>query len=250
MVFGEKMKNKIENGHWLITKPIAHRGLWGENVIENSLTAYLKAVDNGYPIEIDLYLTTDGEVVCFHDSSLIRMTGEDALITDKSLKELKSLSLLDALGNPSQEKIPSLKEVLQAVDGKVPLLLEIKNQKNKNVVEKVLKVLKDYKGEYALQSFNPLYLIKIKKLAPNVLRGILSTKLVKGESFINTFVVKSMALNFLCKPNFISYEYKCLPVKKRKAKNLPIIAWTVTDKEIELQARKSAKNVIFENYIP
>ena len=244
------MKTKIDNKHWLLSKPIAHRGLWGKNIIENSITAYLNATEHGYPIEIDLYLTTDDQVVCFHDLSLKRMTGIDGLITKKSLAELKSYPLIDAFGNQSQERIPLLKEVLTAVDERVPLLLEIKNQSNKKIVEKVLEALKDYNGEYALQSFNPLFLRKIKKLAPKVLRGILSSKIVEGESFINTLVVKTMALNFLCSPQFISYDYQCLPVKKRKAKNLPIIAWTLTDKKSADFAKKYADNIIYENFIP
>ena len=99
------MKN-LKN-YWLFNKPVAHRGLWGGNIVENSLTAYKAAADNGYPIEIDLFLTTDGEIVCFHDDTLTRMTGASGKITDKSLAELKALSL-----NGTAEKIPTLKEVL------------------------------------------------------------------------------------------------------------------------------------------
>ena len=239
---------RIDKNHWLLKTPIAHRGLWDENVVENTLTAYKKATEKGYPIEIDLYLTKDGEIVSFHDATLKRMTGEEGFIYDKTLSELQALSLLG-----TEEKIPTLKEVLAVCKGKSPLLIEIKNQPNKTVVEKTLEVLKDYDGEYAIQSFNPLYLKKVKKLAPSVLRGILATKRkshLEKEKPFTRFIIKNMALNFLIKPDFISSNYESLPLKKCKTKRRPVIAWTVTSKEIQDKISSYCDNIIFENYLP
>ena len=106
----------------MVTEPIAHRGLWGDGVAENSLSAYKKAAENGYPVEIDLYLSKDGELFSFHDKTLDRMTGESGYIYDKTAAELKSLKLVG-----SDEGIPTFDQVLSVAENKIPLLIEIKN---------------------------------------------------------------------------------------------------------------------------
>ncbi len=237
---------RLNNGSWLLTRPIAHRGLWGNGLIENSLSAYKNAVDNGYPIEIDLYSSTDGVLFSFHDYNLKRMTGVDALIYEKTAKQLKELRLLD-----SDEQIPTFDEVLSIVNGKVPLLIELKNQKDGGYVDKVVERLKDYTGEFAIQSFDPLYIKRVKKLAPNFIRGILATKTHgKALPFIKRWVVKNMSLNFIIKPDFISYSFEDLPLKKRKVKNTPLISWTVTSQKDYEKIKPFVKNIIFENFIP
>ena len=237
---------RIDKDFWLFNIPVAHRGLWGDDLIENSLPAYQKAVDNGFAIEIDLYLTADGVLVSFHDKTLSRMTGADGYVYEKTLKEIQSLNLLD-----SEYKIPTFDEVLSLVNGKVPLLIEIKDQPNKSVVEKVVNRLKDYKGDFAIQSFNPFYINKVKKLAPEFIRGILATA-THGKDLkpLTRKVVKNMSFNFLIKPDFISYSHEDLPLKKNKVKNIPLITWTVTDKETMERVKPYAKNIIFENFNP
>ena len=235
---------RINKDCWLLNTPIAHRGLWGGDIIENSLPAYQNAVDNGYAIEIDLYSTKDGTIVCFHDDTLERMTGEKGFIHDKTLSELKKLSLEN-----SNHKIPTFAELLELVNGKVPLLIEFKDQPDNSYVEKAVAMLKNYSGKFAVQAFNPLYLRKIKKLAPEFLRGILGTHTPPEErNFLTKFVVKNLSLNFLIKPDFISYNHQGLPIKNKK--KLPLLAWTVTDKDSAKTALKFADNIIFENFIP
>ena len=232
----------------LFTKPIAHRGLWNEEITENSLTAYKNAVLNGYPIETDLYTSTDGEIFCFHDTTLKRMTGADGYIYEKTTAELKSLRLKE-----SEQTIPTLKELLEVVDGKVPVLIEIKDQPDPTIVEKVVEALKDYKGEFAIQSFNPLYINKVRKLAPSFIRGILATN---KESHLNCkkpyerYIIKNMALNFLIKPHFVSYYSGGFPLKKRKTKNKKVLCWTITDKETHEKVKPYVDNIIFEHFIP
>ena len=237
---------RLVNDSWLLNKPIAHRGLWGNGIVENTLSAYKNAVDNGYPIEIDLYSSKDGVLFSFHDTFLKRMTGAEGLIYEKTAKELKELNLLD-----SNEKIPTFDEVLSLVDGKVPLLIELKDQPNNAYVDKVVERLKDYKGEFAIQSFNPLYIKRVKELAPEFIRGILATKThSKTLPFIKRQVVKNMLLNFLIKPDFISYSFEDLPLKKRKIKKIPLITWTITSKYDYEKIKPFVKNIIFEHFIP
>lgn len=235
---------RISKDCFLLNIPIAHRGLWNENIVENSLSAYKNAIDNGYGIEIDLYSTKDNQIVCFHDDTLFRMTKTHGFIYDKTLKELKQLFLLD-----SNEKIPTLKEVLSLVNGKVPLLIEFKDQPDKSYIERAVKILKEYDGDFAVQSFNPLYLLKIKKLAPNFVIGILGTHTPpKHKNFIIKKAVKKLSLNFLIKPDFISYNFQGLPIKNKH--NLPLLAWTITDKLQAENSLKFADNIIFENFLP
>jgi len=236
---------RVPKGHWLYTTPIAHRGLWGCSIVENSLSAYRNAVKHGYAIEIDVYTTSDGEVVSFHDVTLDRMTGADGLVFEKTLAELKELTLVG-----SNEKIPTLKEVLQVVDGKVPLLIEIKMQPNINVVDKTIEILKEYKGEFAIQSFHPGYLIRVKKLAPEFLRGVLSAKKVWHKNVFKRFLVREMIFNPVIKPDFISYDYNGLPLSKRKRKNLPLLVFTVTDENVAEIVKSYADNIIFEHIRP
>ena len=237
--------SRIPKNYWLLNRPVAHRGLWGGEIIENSLTAYRNAVEKGYPIEIDLYVTKDGKLVSFHDSTLKRMTGADGYIYEKTLAELKQLQLLG-----TDERIPTFDEVLEIAENKVPLLIEIKDQPDKTVVEKTVERLKSYKGEFALQSFNTLYINKVKKLAPQFIRGILATQDAGKKSAITNYIVKKMPLNFLIKPDFISYDYKGIPKYAKKTKKMPVISWTITSKEIETTVRPFIDNIIFEHYIP
>lgn len=233
---------RLNNNHWLLCRPIAHRGLWGEGVIENSLTAYKLASKKGYPIEVDLFLTTDKKLVCFHDDNLKRMTGVDKPIYDCSYEELLSLNL-----NGSEEKIPSFDQLKEIACGKSPLLIEIKDQPRKEIVDILIESLKDYKGEFAIQSFNPSYINKVRKKAPEFIRGILGTNVCpKEKNFFIRYILKHLSLNKLIKPDFVSYIHSGLPIKSK----LPVIAWTVTDKKTVKNLSSVCTNYIFENFIP
>ena len=237
---------RINDNHWLKSKYIAHRGLWDENIIENSIPAYQNAADKGFPIEIDVYLTKDGKLVSFHDRPLKRMTGEEGFIYDKTLAQLKELRLFG-----SEQKIPTFEEVLSIAKGKSPLLIEIKNQPNPKVVDELVSALKDYDGEFAIQSFNHFYIKRVRKLVPHFIRGVLGTEChAKEKGFLTRFILKHLSLNFLAKPDFISYSYTGLPLPKRKTKNKVVLAWTVTDQQIADDIKNYCDNFIFENFIP
>ena len=234
---------------WLLDQPIAHRGLHDKTSPENSLSAFQKAIDQGYPIELDVQIIADGTVVVFHDSSLSRLTDNDGYLKFLNKEDLNLLTLKD-----SKEKIPTFEEVLNLVNGKVPLLIEVKNEGKVGELEKtVLEMLKKYKGEYAICSFNPYVLEYFYKYAPDVPRGQIAG-FFKGEklSFLKKHALKKMLLNKkISHPDFISYEAKRLPnrfVKKYKA--LPLLAWTVRSESEYLKVVKYCDNVIFEGFEP
>ena len=234
---------------WLVETPIAHRGLHDKDCPENSLSAFQKAILAGYPIELDVQMIADGTVVVFHDESLSRLTDNDGYIKFLNKSDLEILRLKD-----SKEKIPTFEEVLKFVDGKVPLLIEIKNSNKVGELEKkVIEMLKNYKGEYASQSFNPYVLEYFYKHAPNILRGQLAGYFKKEKlSFFKKYALKRMLLNKkISHPDFISYEAKKIPNRfTRKYKKLPLLAWTVRSQSEYIRVVKYCDNVIFEDFEP
>ena len=236
---------RIPADSWLRKTPVAHRGLWTDEIPENSIPAYENAIAHGYAIEIDVYMTTDGEIIVIHDSELTRLTGVNGKTYEKSYAEISKLTILG-----TEEKIPTLKEVLSVVDGKVPLLIEIKNGQSKNTVDKVVEILSTYHGEFAIQSFDPTFINRVKKLAPHFIRGVLGSPDLKETTKFKAWIVEKMPLNFLCKPDFISYYHKAFPLKKRKAKNKVVIAWTITSKQDYEKVKEFTDNIIFEKFTP
>ena len=234
---------------WLVETPIAHRGLHDKTAPENSLAAFSKAIENGYPIELDVQMLSDGTPVVFHDESLARLTGNDGYLRFLNKSDLDCLTLAG-----TKEKIPTLEQVLHLVNGSTPLLIEIKNTSKVGTLEKnVIDLLKNYTGEVAIQSFNPFVLAYFHKHAPSIPRGQLSGSF-KGEKlgFLKRFVLKHMMLNKkTSKPDFISYEARALPNNTvRKYKKLPLLAWCVRNQAEYLRVVKYCDNVIFESFEP
>ena len=233
---------------WLVERCIAHRGLHNDEFPENSLGAFQNAINNGYPIELDVHIISDGTLVVFHDDSLSRMTGKDGYLKNLTKSDLENYHLAD-----TEYTIPTFEEVLTLIDGKVPLLIEVKNTNKVGALEtKLLEMLRAYKGEYAIESFNPYVLEWFKNNAPDILRGQLAG-FFKGEklAFIKRFALKRMVLNKIAKPDFIAYEASRLPNRfVRKYKSLPLIAWTVRSQKEYMKVVQYCDNVIFENFEP
>lgn len=186
-------------------RPYAHRGLWDEQKPENSMAAFQAAAEAGFGIELDVQLSKDGTVMVFHDYTLDRVCGKEGLLTDLTAAELSTLRLKD-----TEQTIPTLAEVLRLVDGRVPLLIELKGETGDTaVVSATLAVLEGYTGAWCMESFNPLIVRAVKKQAPHVVRGLLSSDLckekVRGNAFINFLLTKSL-VTFLCRPNFHAWD--------------------------------------------
>lgn len=236
----------------------AHRGLHqGKNIPENSLAAFKLAVDNGYGIEFDVRLTKDKVPVVFHDANLKRVCGVDKMVRDMDYEELREHTLYD-----SDEKIPHLQEVLDLVDGKVPLIVEIKVSKafsSENLVCSMINLyLHQYKGVYCIESFNPLIPYWYKKNMPHIIRGQLATKNVyertKIKNRLLNFTLRNLLYNFFTKPDFIAYNHK---YKNLISYNLcrtlykPLtIAYTIQSQD-DLDKNKNKFDIfIFDNFIP
>lgn len=252
-----------EEKTWLADYQYAHRGLHNELYPENSLPAFENAAKQAFAIELDVHMTKDGKIVVFHDSNLKRMTGVDKKIGDCTFFELRKLRL-----SGTEYKIPTLRETLRLIDGRVPLLIEIKKKGFAGDLEHELyEMMQGYKGKYAVQSFSPFSIRWFKKNAPQVLRGQLSCNFTlckenfpAGMCAIVRFfltklllVVQRLGVNFICRPNFISYEFQKVNtrlLRRLRRSGAPIFAWTVRSAEDYERAKPYTDSVIFENFTP
>ena len=235
---------------WITTKPIAHRGLHNNKIPENSLGAFKNAIEKGYATELDVHLSIDGEIIVFHDDNFLRMTGFDGLVEATSSSKIDNLVL-----NGTKEKVPRFSEVLELVDAKVPILIEIKNKYQVGPLEKSLAaLLKNYEGEYAIQSFNPYSLKWFRHNFPIAPRGQLSCDF-KNETidWYEKFILRNLLMNWISRPDFIAYDINLLPhwaVTRLKNKRMPILAWTIDSIDKQYKAKQYADNIIFEGILP
>lgn len=238
--------------------PIAHRALHNRRAgrPENSPAAIRAAIDAGYAIEIDLQLSRDGQAMVFHDERLERLTTETGLLSDRDAAELAEIALRDG-----SDKIPTLAQVLRLVGGRVPLLIEIKDQTGAMAeTDGRLEVataadLARYRGPVAVMSFNPHAISRMARLAPEIPRGLTTSGYVVKE-WEPVPAARCDALRDI--PDFdrtgscfISHEANDLTrprVAELKAKGAAILCWTIRSPTEEAQARKVAQNVTFENY--
>ena len=241
------------------TKPFknhlyAHRGLFDNesDAPENSMKAFKKAVDAGFGMEMDIQLTKDGQMVVFHDFSLKRMCGVEGKVCEYTFDELQQFSLLK-----SEEKIPLFTEVLKLVDGKVPLIIEYKIETpDASVCEVGNEILKDYKGIYCIESFNPFGVHWYKKHRKDVVRGQLSEEFLKNGSPKTPvyFIVAKLLTNFWTKPDFIAYNaLNYRNWSRRICRNLYgnlAVTWTIKSQEQLDEMRKYFDMFIFDSFVP
>ncbi len=241
--------------------PIAHRALHDvtDGRPENSLAAIHAAVAAGYGIEIDVQRTADNQAVVFHDYDLARLTGQPGPIAAHSLAELADRRLLHGVDQP----IPTLKQVLAAVAGRVPLLVEIKDQDgamgaNVGPLEAaVAEDIRTYHGPLAVMSFNPHSSAEMARLSPDTPRGLATCAWSDAG---NAQMIKSSYRDHLREiadfdrvgATFISHEAADLArpvVQELRARGVAILCWTITSPDQEKRAREIAQNITFEGYL-
>ncbi|WP_210483290.1 glycerophosphodiester phosphodiesterase family protein [Microvirga antarctica] len=245
---------------WLVAKPIAHRGLHNkaQGIIENTLGAAEAAIAHGFPIECDVQLTGDGEVVVFHDFALERLTAESGLVADRSLAELSRMAIT---GSTKGDRIPSLPSFLSQIAKRVPLVIEIKSKFDKDLrlTTRVCEIMRDYHGPFVLKSFDPDIVEALRTLAPNISRGIIAelSYASKTDSLLAA-ALKHRLANLLhfneSKPQFISWKVQDLPCAPPflcgLLGNLPVMTWTVRNPEDRARAEKHADQMVFEGFMP
>ncbi len=234
----------------------AHRGLHDAagGVPENSLAAFRRAKEAGYGVELDVQFTADGQIVVFHDATLIRMCGVDRRVDSLTYDEIAAYTL-----SGTAERVPLLSQVLSLL-GDTPLICEIKSYggvKDTRLCEAVYSLLAAYRGLFCIESFNPFMVRWFRKNQPQVVRGILSMEFSPDTPEVSEKqgkILTALLLNFLMRPDFIAYRYTdtsrlgfwlCRHLFKAFT-----VAWTVGNAWQEIESRKNFDTVIFENYLP
>lgn len=241
-----------------LTRPIAHRALHGRGAPENSTEAVAAAVAAGYGIEIDLQLSADGVAMVFHDATLDRLTDRTGPVKDMPTTALTEIAL-----NGGEAGIPTLAHVLGQVAGRVPLLIELKDQSGGSggtdgmLEQATAEVLRGYDGPAAVMSFNPEQVARMSELLPQVPRGITTSAFSPAHW---PDMPPEVAAHLRAIPDidrtgasFISHDRRDLGsarVAALKAVGLPVLTWTIRSAEEERAARAVADNVTFEGYRP
>jgi len=238
--------------------PVAHRALHdrSQRRVENSPAAILAAIAAGYAIEIDLQLSRDGVAMVFHDETLDRLTHETGPVCDRSADQLARIALRD-----SDDTIPRFADVLALVAGRVPLLVELKDQtgdmgQSDGALEQaVARDLAGYRGDLAVMSFNPHSMADMARLAPAVPRGLTTSAYLPAvwhplPAEICAHLAQIPDYDRVG-ASFISHEWRYLDmprVTQLAAQGADILCWTIKSPQAESMARAIACNITFEGY--
>ncbi len=238
--------------------PIAHRGYHDRAARrpENSPAAVRAAIEAGYGIEIDLQLSSDGVPMVFHDETLNRLTNGSGPLNARAAAELGRIPLKDA-----DDAIPTLSEILKLVAGKVPLLIEIKDQTGAMSADTGLleaataTLLAAYSGPVAVMSFNPHSVAAMASLAPTLPRGIITSAYDPADwaplSAATCATLRGIPDYDRTQASFISHEWKDLArprVADLKSQGAAVLCWTIKSAAEEATARQHADNITFERY--
>ncbi len=248
----------MSNLDWLTARPIAHRGLHdaAAGVIENTRSAVVSACEAGYGIELDLQLSADGEAMVFHDDVLERLTEARGAIASLASPELKSITF-----HATADRMLTLGELCDLVNGRAPLLLEMKSRFDGDLrlVSRTAHVLNAYGGPVAVMSFDPDQVIELRGIAPHLVRGIAASRRYDHPKWkgLPRATIRRMAY-FLhvpqSRPHFVAYGIEDLPalpaLAARWILGLPLLTWTVRTAEERRRAARWADQIIFEGFRP
>lgn len=233
---------------FLLEKPFAHRGLHGGRVVENSLEAFDRAMAAGHGIELDVQLTADGDAVVFHDATLDRLCGRPIRVDACTRADLAQIALTG-----TQETIHSLHDVLRHIDGRVPVLIEVKTpQKHMGFLcQAVRHALEGYVGPVAVMAFHPEIVRWFRVQAPYIVRGlVVSDEKYKRMRFaaLKRWVAQALSM-MRAHPDFLAYDIKSLPSplsRNVRQLGLPLLSWTVRSPEERARALDCADQIIYE----
>jgi len=227
---------------WLTARPIAHRGLHGaaKGIIENTASAIIAAIEAGYGIEVDLQVTADGEAVVHHDDKLGRLTEGSG-----RLNQLTSRELQDVRFKATADRILTLPQLCELVEGRVPLLLDLKSQSDRDerLPRRVAAVVSIYSGPVAAMSFDAGQLEMLHAFAPKLRRGLVAQRRFASAA--------SHWAAFRAGPDFLAYAVRDLPATLplvAKLTGTPVLAWTVRSDEDRQRAQRWADQIIFEGF--
>jgi glycerophosphoryl diester phosphodiesterase len=243
--------------YWL-KRPFAHRGLHdaADGVVENSASAVRAAMGKGFGVEVDLQCAADHVPVVFHDAMLDRLTNETGPVAKRSAEDLTGIPL-----RGSNDRILTLPALLGIVDGRVPLLLEVKStwRREGRFEAQIAAALAAYNGPVAVMSFDPYALEAFRKLAEGLPRGLVAERFDNRDEWpsLNAgqrFAMRNLLSAVIARPHFIAYDIRALPATAplvaRNLFGLPLLTWTVRNEEERERALRYADAMIFEGIKP
>ncbi|KNY17019.1 glycerophosphodiester phosphodiesterase [Shinella sp. SUS2] len=230
---------------WLTERPIAHRGYHDLNrkVWENTLSAFARAADAGFAIECDLQYAADAVPVVFHDDDLKRLCGIEGDVRQRTAAELGLLKV-----GGTEDGVPTLRRLLDLVEGRVPLVLELKGREGDDdgFAMAVLDTIEDYDGPVALMSFDHWLLKDLTAIGTSRPVG-LTAEGARPENFAVHEEAMQLGLDF------ISYHYGHLPnafISRQRDLGRQVITWTVRDDEARTITALNADQMTFEGFDP
>jgi glycerophosphoryl diester phosphodiesterase len=240
---------------FITARPIAHRGLHDitQGIVENTASAFAGAIARGYAIECDLQLTGDGEAVVFHDERVERLTQGRGMVRDLTAAEMKKLAI-----RQSGDHVQTLGELLEQVNGKVPLIIELKSHwdGDERLAARALAVLKGYGGPHCLMSFDPDIVAAVRRMSPQTIRGIVAERAF--DSYYDALPLKTqMELRTFShinrtRPDFVSFFFGDLPwapVTALRAAGTPVITWTIRSADQAWTALRCSDQITFEGFL-
>jgi glycerophosphoryl diester phosphodiesterase len=234
---------------WLRSSEFAHRGLHGDGSrepgpVENSLSAFAAAIERGLGIECDVQRSGDGQAVVFHDWELDRLTADSGPVMARTAQALGATALTG-----SSETIPTLRQLLDLVAGRVPLLIELKSRRDQRVAGlcmAVRRVLEGYQGLHGVMSFDPRVSRWFAERSPLTVRGLVVTE--DNARTLSGHVRRHLAL-WHAKPDFLAYDVRDLPSRfaaAQRGRGIPVTTWTVRSPALRATAAAHADAPIAE----
>lgn len=237
---------------WLTTLPIAHRGRHDAAAgrPENSLAAFRYAAESGVPFEFDVQLTADGHPIVLHDADTTRMTGDGGPVRDLTLAQLATLRLAG-----TDEPVPTLEDVLAAVNGRVPVVVDVRRwtlDSSAALEHAVADRLRGYDPAAVAQSFDPIAVRRMRSLMPGRAIGQASGSLPSAGPIVGA-LGRTMLTNALTRPDFVTFELPLLPNRYAsfwRTHDRPLIGYTAHSDIEERRARTVADGFFFADYVP
>jgi glycerophosphoryl diester phosphodiesterase len=243
---------------WLTARPVAHRGLHdrARGIIENMPGAAQAAVSGNFAIECDIQLTADGEAMVHHDDELGRLTEGSGALLGKSAAELKAVKF-----NDTSERMMSLGDLCALVNGRVPLVIEVKSHfdGDRKLVKRMAEVLSSYDGPAVGMSFDPDQVEALRELIPSRPRGIVAERHYTEADWPEASPAQRRGMThlrhfFRTRPDFVAYWVDELPTAApwiaRNVFGCPLLTWTVRTPEQRKRAARYADQMIFEGFLP
>lgn len=239
---------------WLTARPIAHRGLHDvqNGVVENTQSAFARAIAHNYAIECDLQVTADGEAVVFHDETLDRLIEAKGRVADHSAAALRALTF-----RSGADRIQTLSELLDQVRGQVPLVIELKSHWNgdETLTRRAVATVASYDGPFCFMSFDPGIVTTLRRLNPDIIRGIVADSFTHEEynvlSEVERARLRELAHLGQTHPDFISYYWRDLPfppVTRFREAGHKVICWTIRSATDGVAALRVSDQITFEGF--